>query len=120
MYNRAAQGDKKKKKKKKKKTLYLGEHVVAMTTRSKHRGDDARYPPSVWVSTRIDTSVSTATMSDPQEQQDAADAEDHAWVIDSLVQFLSGPVWNKPIAAFIEKKSTSNCLKLIQIRLILT
>ncbi|XP_059470027.1 cilia- and flagella-associated protein 36 [Neocloeon triangulifer] len=30
-------------------------------------------------------------------------ADGNAWVIDSLIQFLSGPVWNRPIAAFIEK-----------------
>ncbi|XP_065340142.1 cilia- and flagella-associated protein 36 [Cloeon dipterum] len=30
-------------------------------------------------------------------------SDGNSWVIDSLIQFLSGPVWNKPIAAFIEK-----------------
>ncbi|KAF4519810.1 hypothetical protein B566_EDAN006824 [Ephemera danica] len=42
-------------------------------------------------------------MSGKKEEQPST--EDHTWVLDSLVQFLNGPVWNKPIAAFIEKKS---------------
>nr|XP_053652784.1 cilia- and flagella-associated protein 36-like [Cherax quadricarinatus] len=31
--------------------------------------------------------------------------EDNAWVLDSLVNFLRGPVWNVPILTFIEHKS---------------
>ena len=32
---------------------------------------------------------------------------DDAWVFDSLVNFLRGPVWNVPILTFIEHKSLS-------------
>ncbi|XP_042213562.1 cilia- and flagella-associated protein 36-like [Homarus americanus] len=31
--------------------------------------------------------------------------DDNAWVLDSLVNFLRGPVWNVPILTFIEHKS---------------
>ena len=33
--------------------------------------------------------------------------DDDAWVFDSLVGFLRGPVWNVPILTFIEHKSLS-------------
>jgi hypothetical protein len=33
--------------------------------------------------------------------------EDVSWVLDSLVGFLKGPVWNLPILNFIEQKSVS-------------
>lgn len=32
-------------------------------------------------------------------------ADDQAWVFDSLVCFLHGPIWNAPIQNFIEEKS---------------
>lgn len=32
-------------------------------------------------------------------------SDDQAWVFDSLVCFLHGPVWNAPIQNFIEEKS---------------
>ena len=36
------------------------------------------------------------------------DAEDqNSWVLDSLVGFLKGPVWNLTIQSFIEQKSVS-------------
>ncbi|CAG9859991.1 unnamed protein product [Phyllotreta striolata] len=31
--------------------------------------------------------------------------EDNAWVFDSLVTFLNGPIWNAPLQTFIEEKS---------------
>ncbi|XP_057656938.1 cilia- and flagella-associated protein 36 [Diorhabda carinulata] len=31
--------------------------------------------------------------------------EDNAWVFDSLVTFLNGPIWNAPLQSFIEEKS---------------
>lgn len=34
-------------------------------------------------------------------------ADDQAWVFDSLVCFLHGPIWNAPIQNFIEEKSIS-------------
>jgi hypothetical protein len=33
--------------------------------------------------------------------------EDESWVLDSLVGFLRGPVWNVPVLTFIEHKSLS-------------
>lgn len=33
--------------------------------------------------------------------------EETAWVFDSLVGFLHGPVWNAPLQTFIEEKSLS-------------
>lgn len=36
--------------------------------------------------------------------------DDDAWVFDSLVGFLRGPVWNVPILTFIEHKSLSKSL----------
>lgn len=32
-------------------------------------------------------------------------ADGNAWVFDSLVGFLHGPVWNVPLQTFIEEKS---------------
>lgn len=34
-------------------------------------------------------------------------SEDAAWVFDSLVGFLHGPIWNAPLQTFIEEKSLS-------------
>lgn len=35
-------------------------------------------------------------------------AEDkNAWVFDSLICFLHGPIWNAPLQTFIEEKSMS-------------
>lgn len=34
-------------------------------------------------------------------------SEDTAWVFDSLVCFLHGPVWNAPLQTFVEEKSLS-------------
>ncbi len=36
----------------------------------------------------------------------ARDPED-AWIFDSLVGFLKGPVWHVPVMSFIEQKSLS-------------
>lgn len=33
--------------------------------------------------------------------------EDSAWVFDSLVGFLQGPIWSAPLVTFIEEKSLS-------------
>lgn len=33
--------------------------------------------------------------------------ENNAWVFDSLIGFLHGPVWNAPLQTFIEEKSLS-------------
>lgn len=33
--------------------------------------------------------------------------ESNAWVFDSLIGFLHGPVWNAPLQTFIEEKSLS-------------
>lgn len=35
------------------------------------------------------------------------DKEDCAWVFDSLVGFLQGPIWSAPLLTFIEEKSLS-------------
>lgn len=32
---------------------------------------------------------------------------ENSWVFDSLVCFLSGPIWNAPLQSFIEEKSLS-------------
>lgn len=32
-------------------------------------------------------------------------SDSNAWVFDSLVGFLHGPVWNVPLQTFIEEKS---------------
>lgn len=32
---------------------------------------------------------------------------DNAWVFDSLICFLNGPIWNAPLQSFIEEKSLS-------------
>lgn len=34
--------------------------------------------------------------------------ESNAWVFDSLIGFLHGPVWNAPLQTFIEEKSLGN------------
>lgn len=40
--------------------------------------------------------------------------DENAWVFDSLICFLHGPVWNAPILNFIEEKSISKLyIKLI-------
>ena len=39
-------------------------------------------------------------------QDTARDPED-AWIFDSLVGFLRGPVWHVPVLSFIEQKSLS-------------
>lgn len=36
---------------------------------------------------------------------------DTSWVLDSLVGFLQGPIWNIPIISFIEQKSISELKK---------
>jgi hypothetical protein len=36
-----------------------------------------------------------------------AGMEEDSWVLDSLVGFLRGPVWNVPVLTFIEQKSLS-------------
>ena len=41
--------------------------------------------------------------------------EDVSWVLDSLVGFLKGPVWNLPILNFIEQKSVSKFRESCQI-----
>lgn len=41
------------------------------------------------------------------DQIGATMGDDNAWVFDSLVGFLRGPVWNVPILTFIEHKSLS-------------
>lgn len=37
--------------------------------------------------------------------------ESSAWVFDSLIGFLHGPVWNAPLQTFIEEKSLSKFIK---------
>lgn len=37
--------------------------------------------------------------------------ESNAWVFDSLIGFLHGPVWNAPLQTFIEEKSTGKLNK---------
>lgn len=36
--------------------------------------------------------------------------ESNAWVFDSLIGFLHGPVWNAPLQTFIEEKSLSKLI----------
>lgn len=38
-----------------------------------------------------------------------------AWVFDSLVGFLHGPVWNVPLQTFIEEKSLRKCCTLCRL-----
>lgn len=33
------------------------------------------------------------------------DKDDSAWVFDSLIGFLQGPIWSSPLLTFIEEKS---------------
>lgn len=33
------------------------------------------------------------------------DKDDSAWVFDSLIGFLQGPIWSSPLMTFIEEKS---------------
>lgn len=40
------------------------------------------------------------------------DKEDCAWVFDSLVGFLQGPIWSAPLLTFIEEKSLSMCYRM--------
>ena len=40
--------------------------------------------------------------------------DDDAWVFDSLVGFLRGPVWNVPILTFIEHKSLSKSIEFVR------
>lgn len=35
------------------------------------------------------------------------DKDDSAWVFDSLIGFLQGPIWSAPLITFIEEKSLS-------------
>eukprot|EP00437_Effrenium_voratum_P040467 CAMPEP_0181483608 /NCGR_PEP_ID=MMETSP1110-20121109/45517_1 /TAXON_ID=174948 /ORGANISM="Symbiodinium sp., Strain CCMP421" /LENGTH=132 /DNA_ID=CAMNT_0023609341 /DNA_START=45 /DNA_END=439 /DNA_ORIENTATION=- len=37
----------------------------------------------------------------------AADAEDNAWLVDMIIQFMHSPSWNDPINAFIAERCTS-------------
>jgi hypothetical protein len=38
--------------------------------------------------------------------------EEDSWVLDSLVGFLRGPVWNVPVLTFIEHKSLSEIISI--------
>lgn len=40
--------------------------------------------------------------------------ENNAWVFDSLIGFLHGPIWNAPLQTFIEEKSLSEFNKLFE------
>lgn len=40
-----------------------------------------------------------------KDSKKAGKEDDMSWVFDSLVDFLSGPLWNSPIMSFIETKS---------------
>jgi hypothetical protein len=35
-------------------------------------------------------------------------ADDNDWVLDSLIGFLKGPLWNVSILTFIDQKSVGN------------
>lgn len=35
------------------------------------------------------------------------DRDDSAWVFDSLIGFLQGPIWSTPLITFVEEKSLS-------------
>ena len=43
----------------------------------------------------------------PTYVQDSARDPEDAWIFDSLVGFLRGPVWHVPVMSFIEQKSLS-------------
>ncbi len=45
-----------------------------------------------------------------QPEVDEAENNEDAWVFDSLVGFLRGPVWNVPVLTFIEHKSLSESI----------
>ena len=53
------------------------------------------------------------TLSDTSKRMDerkrSANGEDEneQWILDSLVMYLRGPIWNMPILNFIEEKSVS-------------
>lgn len=42
-----------------------------------------------------------------KKQKQTMTEESNAWVFDSLIGFLHGPVWNAPLQTFIEEKSLS-------------
>ena len=44
---------------------------------------------------------------EPTYVQDSARDPEDAWIFDSLVGFLRGPVWHVPVMSFIEQKSLS-------------
>ena len=44
---------------------------------------------------------------EPSYVEDSARDPEDAWIFDSLVGFLRGPVWHVPVMSFIEQKSLS-------------
>ena len=44
---------------------------------------------------------------DERDRADSGDEENEQWILDSLVMYLRGPIWNVPILNFIEEKSVS-------------
>ena len=44
---------------------------------------------------------------EPTYVEDSARDPEDAWIFDSLVGFLRGPVWHVPVMSFIEQKSLS-------------
>ena len=47
---------------------------------------------------------------EPTYVEDSARDPEDAWIFDSLVGFLRGPVWHVPVMSFIEQKSLSEYL----------
>ena len=47
---------------------------------------------------------------EPTYVEDSARDPEDAWIFDSLVGFLRGPVWHVPVMSFIEQKSLSKYL----------
>ena len=55
---------------------------------------------------------------EPTYVQDSARDPEDAWIFDSLVGFLRGPVWHVPVMSFIEQKSLSKYFFYIELKYI--
>ena len=65
------------------------------------------------VTTVKEKEKNTGTMpkkKEPTYVEDSARDPEDAWIFDSLVGFLRGPVWHVPVMSFIEQKSLSKYL----------
>lgn len=66
-------------------------------TVSKYRLQRRQSRQRVWCEFRVVT-----LRTNPDEMNDR---DDSAWVFDSLIGFLQGPIWSSPLMTFIEEKS---------------